>query len=45
MALDDKKLNENDCEYCTGKGYNQLLLGGSETCAGCLGSGKKQQSA
>ncbi|MEK3798392.1 YuiA family protein [Peribacillus sp. FSL H8-0477] len=30
----------NTCEYCSGQGYFQLLLGGSETCNGCDGSGK-----
>jgi DnaJ-class molecular chaperone len=30
----------NPCPYCSGNGYIQLLLGGSETCAGCKGSGK-----
>lgn len=30
----------NTCEYCSGQGYFQLLLGGSETCNGCEGSGK-----
>ncbi|WP_205685207.1 YuiA family protein [Peribacillus acanthi] len=29
------------CNYCSGKGYFQLLLGGSETCTCCGGSGKK----
>ena len=28
------------CPYCYGKGYFQLLLGGSETCSCCGGSGK-----
>ncbi|MET3727336.1 DnaJ-class molecular chaperone [Fictibacillus halophilus] len=30
------------CPYCEGKGYFQLLLGGSETCVECSGSGKKR---
>ncbi|MBO8171778.1 MAG: YuiA family protein [Bacillaceae bacterium] len=30
------------CEYCNGQGYYQLLLGGSETCPSCQGSGKKK---
>ncbi|WP_335870335.1 YuiA family protein [Bacillus sp. 2205SS5-2] len=29
------------CMYCSGKGYFQLILGGSETCPRCGGSGKK----
>jgi len=28
------------CSYCFGQGYHQLLLGGSETCYNCGGSGK-----
>ncbi|MEW9109341.1 YuiA family protein [Cytobacillus gottheilii] len=31
-----------NCPYCSGKGYFQLLLGGSETCSCCGGSGKKK---
>ncbi|MDQ0340967.1 DnaJ-class molecular chaperone [Caldalkalibacillus uzonensis] len=27
------------CEYCHGRGYFQLMLGGSETCVHCEGSG------
>ncbi|ADU31643.1 YuiA family protein [Evansella cellulosilytica] len=42
MALKDKKLNSKDCPYCVGKGYFQLLLGGSETCMSCEGSGQKR---
>ncbi len=37
-TLDSKK---NTCIYCSGKGYFQLILGGSETCPCCEGSGKK----
>lgn len=32
------------CEYCAGRGYFQLLLGGSETCSCCSGTGKKKES-
>lgn len=32
-----------ECSYCAGKGYFQLLLGGSETCSSCSGSGKVKQ--
>ncbi|MFC0612617.1 YuiA family protein [Scopulibacillus daqui] len=36
-----KKTGEkNNCPYCKGKGYFQLLLGGSETCSHCCGTGK-----
>lgn len=34
-------LGINDCPYCAGKGYFQLLLGGSETCECCRGTGEK----
>ncbi|HSU80440.1 MAG TPA: YuiA family protein [Candidatus Angelobacter sp.] len=37
--VDNKKPNQ--CPYCNGKGYFQLLLGGSETCQSCEGSGEK----
>ncbi|MCA1064945.1 YuiA family protein [Rossellomorea sp. AcN35-11] len=30
------------CLYCSGKGYFQLVLGGSETCPCCGGSGKQK---
>ncbi|MFC4545727.1 YuiA family protein [Paenactinomyces guangxiensis] len=30
------------CSYCNGDGYVQLLLGGSETCHACKGTGKKE---
>ncbi|WP_226669443.1 YuiA family protein [Metabacillus litoralis] len=30
-----------ECPYCSGKGYFQLMLGGSETCGSCDGTGKK----
>jgi hypothetical protein len=43
---DDKMKSQTaekkECVYCSGKGYFQLLLGGSETCTCCGGSGKKQ---
>ncbi|WP_197072880.1 YuiA family protein [Bacillus sp. B-jedd] len=29
--------------YCGGNGYFQLLLGGSETCTCCGGSGKRKE--
>lgn len=31
------------CEYCNGKGYFQLMLGGSETCPSCQGSGDGEE--
>jgi hypothetical protein len=36
-------LEKKDCVYCSGKGYFQLLLGGSETCTCCAGSGKRNE--
>jgi DnaJ-class molecular chaperone len=36
--VDNKKPTQ--CPYCNGKGYFQLLLGGSETCQSCEGSGE-----
>ncbi|MBM7648523.1 DnaJ-class molecular chaperone [Bacillus ectoiniformans] len=33
------KANVKKCVYCEGKGYFQLLLGGSETCPKCEGKG------
>ncbi|WP_158515049.1 YuiA family protein [Bacillus weihaiensis] len=35
------KVETKECPYCSGKGYFQLILGGSETCCNCDGSGKK----
>lgn len=37
-----RKTNDNkkSCPYCGGNGYFQLLLGGSETCGNCSGTGK-----
>ncbi|MCL7748912.1 MULTISPECIES: YuiA family protein [Halalkalibacter] len=32
------------CPYCEGTGYFQLLLGGSETCNKCNGEGQEQQA-
>jgi hypothetical protein len=37
-----KTYENKECDYCSGKGYFQLLLGGSETCTCCNGSGKKK---
>ncbi|MFB5660791.1 YuiA family protein [Alteribacillus sp. HJP-4] len=31
------------CPYCAGKGYQQLLTGGTETCYSCGGDGKNKQ--
>ncbi|KML38796.1 hypothetical protein VL14_16935 [Cytobacillus firmus] len=38
-----KKYENKECMYCSGKGYFQLLLGGSETCSCCGGTGKKKE--
>ncbi|WP_170109609.1 YuiA family protein [Melghirimyces profundicolus] len=35
------KSTDERCTYCGGDGYVQLLLGGSETCGCCKGSGKR----
>ncbi|WP_160058264.1 YuiA family protein [Alkalicoccus saliphilus] len=37
-----KQNKSSSCAYCTGRGYHQLLLGGSETCSRCQGSGKRR---
>ncbi|MGN1400236.1 MAG: YuiA family protein [Bacillus sp. (in: firmicutes)] len=34
-----KQTEKGYCEYCFGKGYFQLLLGGTETCGSCGGKG------
>lgn len=41
MTIFKKAKNVNKCPYCSGQGYFQLRLGGSETCSYCSGSGKK----
>ncbi|MFC0469606.1 YuiA family protein [Halalkalibacter kiskunsagensis] len=33
----------DQCPYCEGTGYFQLLLGGSETCYQCEGEGQEQK--
>ncbi|WP_164985144.1 YuiA family protein [Ammoniphilus sp. CFH 90114] len=33
----------NHCPYCVGVGYFQLVLGGSETCPSCLGTGNEKR--
>jgi DnaJ-class molecular chaperone len=33
------KTNQEKCPYCKGEGYFQLLLGGTENCPGCGGTG------
>jgi len=38
-----KIVDTKDCDYCDGVGYFQLILGGSETCSGCGGTGKKKE--
>jgi DnaJ-class molecular chaperone len=39
-----QSLDTKNCDYCSGTGYFQLLLGGSETCSSCEGTGKKKES-
>jgi DnaJ-class molecular chaperone len=37
-------MHENKpCAYCSGNGYVYVVLGGSETCYGCGGTGIEQQ--
>jgi hypothetical protein len=38
-----KSLDTKNCDYCSGYGYFQLVLGGSETCSCCEGTGKKEE--
>ncbi|EZP75462.1 hypothetical protein H839_15217 [Parageobacillus genomosp. 1] len=38
-----KHTEQTACPYCDGHGYVQLLLGGSEICYACLGTGSKQE--
>ncbi|MFB4163134.1 YuiA family protein [Alteribacillus sp. JSM 102045] len=35
-----KRESNKSCPYCTGKGYFQLMVGGTETCEYCSGRGK-----
>ncbi|MGG1399880.1 YuiA family protein [Bacillus salipaludis] len=42
-SVNVKNLDTKTCDYCSGNGYFQLLLGGSETCSCCEGTGKKQE--
>jgi len=35
--------NQNACKYCSGNGYVLLLLGGTETCYACKGTGKTKE--
>ncbi|WAA09960.1 YuiA family protein [Fervidibacillus albus] len=39
--MESSDYQQGICEYCQGNGYIQLLLGGSETCPNCKGTGKK----
>ncbi|GEL07786.1 hypothetical protein SAMN05444126_14411 [Salisediminibacterium halotolerans] len=39
MPLPKQKVKQGECPYCKGKGYHQPLLGGTETCYQCAGSG------
>ncbi|NRS17703.1 YuiA family protein [Brevibacillus sp. HB1.2] len=33
---------QEQCPYCHGQGYFQLLLGGSENCPNCDGAGTQE---
>ncbi|WP_177169770.1 YuiA family protein [Salisediminibacterium halotolerans] len=39
VPLPKQKVKQGECPYCKGKGYHQPLLGGTETCYQCAGSG------
>ncbi|MGO4888945.1 YuiA family protein [Anaerobacillus sp. MEB173] len=43
MTFKNSILKKDDCPYCAGKGYFQLVLGGSETCEKCEGTGKTKE--
>lgn len=38
-----KNMETKNCDYCSGAGYFQLVLGGSETCSCCGGTGQKAE--
>ncbi|WP_185806946.1 YuiA family protein [Bacillus sp. HMF5848] len=42
MCSRDRNYSER-CPYCEGKGYFQLVLGGSETCSCCEGTGTQKE--
>jgi hypothetical protein len=41
--MKNNKMDNKPCEYCSGDGYFQLLLGGTETCKCCEGTGKQNK--
>jgi DnaJ-class molecular chaperone len=40
--MTQKTVHSSSCSYCEGAGYVDLLLGGSETCYACEGTGKEE---
>jgi hypothetical protein len=42
---ESSQITARKCDYCNGEGYFQLLLGGSETCPCCNGSGEREDAA
>lgn len=40
--MNNNQQQQQECPYCSGNGYFQLILGGSETCPSCNGSGKNK---
>ncbi|WP_179295610.1 YuiA family protein [Bacillus sp. FJAT-45350] len=40
MVFKRATLKKGHCPYCEGRGYFQLMLGGSETCIYCEGKGE-----
>jgi len=43
IEMNTKSVDTKNCDYCSGNGYFQLVLGGSETCSCCGGTGKKKE--
>ncbi|WP_167577992.1 YuiA family protein [Ammoniphilus sp. YIM 78166] len=38
-------MQQQHCPYCVGRGYFQLITGGSETCPSCEGTGSEKEEA
>ncbi|WP_339061251.1 YuiA family protein [Tepidibacillus marianensis] len=37
------KENDHVCGFCEGQGYHDIMVGGSETCPACEGSGTEEK--
>ncbi len=35
--------HDHSCSLCDGKGYHDIVTGGSETCPACKGTGKSEK--